>query len=150
MKANYPLVIFVVTCLTIGVVSNVLGAGKFIADTLYPYIAGGQTYTMVSSWVLAVALNFVMTPLAAVSSVTDPLVQIIQSSGLSPVPILYAWNQGLEQIVLPYEYALVLFAFGFGYISLKHLMQYFGIRLVLNLVFLLVVCIPFWMLTGVL
>jgi di/tricarboxylate transporter len=148
IKVNYPLVIFVVSCLTIGVVSNVLGAGKFIADTLYPYIAGGQIYTMVSSWLLAVVLNFVMTPLAAVSSVTDPLVQIIQTSDLSPIPILYAWNQGLEQIILPYEYALVLFAFGFGYISLKHLMQYFGLRMLLNLVFLLIVCVPFWMLIG--
>ena len=150
MEVNYPLVIFVVTCLSIGVVSNALGAGKFIADTLYPYLAGGQTYTTISSWLLAVVLNFVMTPLAAVSSVTDPLIQIIQSSDLSPVPILYAWNQGLEQIVLPYEYALVLFAFGFGYISLKHLMQYFGLRLVLNLVFILIICTPFWLLTGLL
>lgn len=148
-RTNYPLVIFVVSCITIGVVSNVLGAGKYIADLLYPYIAGGQTYTMVSSWLLAVVLNFVMTPLAAVSSVTDPLVNIIQASGLSPYPILYAWNQGLEQIILPYEYALVLFACSYGYISLKHLMKYFGIRMALNLVFLLVVCVPFWKLLGI-
>jgi di/tricarboxylate transporter len=148
-KVNYPLVIFVVSCLTIGMVSNVLGAGKFIADTLYPYIAGGQLYTMVSSWALAVVLNFVMTPLAAVSSVTDPLVQIIQTSGLSPIPILYAWNQGLEQIILPYEYALVLFAFGFGYISLKHLIQYFSLRMLFNLIFLVVICVPFWKLIGI-
>ena len=148
-KANYPLIIFVVTCITIGVVSNVLGAGKYIADLLYPYIAGGQTSTMVSSWFLAVVLNFVMTPLAAVSSVTDPLVNIIQTAGLSPYPILYAWNQGLEQIILPYEYALVLFACSYGYISLNHLMKYFGIRMALNLIFLLVVCTPFWKLFGI-
>lgn len=148
-KVNYPLMFFVVSCMTIGVVSNVLGAGKFIADCLYPYIAGGQVYTMVSSWFLAVVLNFVMTPLAAVSSVTDPLVQIIQSSDLSAIPILYAWNQGLEQIILPYEYALVLFACSFGYISLKHLIQYFIWRMILNLLFLLIICLPFWTLIGI-
>ena len=104
---------------------------------------------MVSSWFLAVVLNFVMTPLAAVSSVTDPLVNIIQTAGLSPYPILYAWNQGLEQIILPYEYALVLFACSYGYISLKHLMKFFGIRMALNLIFLLVVCTPFWKLFGI-
>lgn len=148
-KVNFPLIIFVVSCMTIGVASNVLGAGKYIADTLYPYIAGGQIYTMVSSWVLAVVLNFVMTPLAAVSSVTDPLVKIVLNSDLSAVPILFAWNQGLEQIILPYEYALVLFAFGYGYISLKHLMQYFGLRMAANLIFLLVICVPFWKLIGI-
>jgi solute carrier family 13 (sodium-dependent dicarboxylate transporter), member 2/3/5 len=148
-KVNYPLVIFVVSCMTIGVVSNVLGAGKYIADILYPYIAGSQVYTMASTWFLAVVLNFIMTPLAAVSSVTDPLVQIIINSDLSAVPILFAWNQGLEQIILPYEYALVLFAFGFGYISLKHLIQYFGLRMLLNIVFLLLICVPYWKLIGI-
>ncbi|MCF8009816.1 MAG: SLC13 family permease [Clostridiales bacterium] len=148
LNVNYPLVIFVAACMTIGVVSNIIGAGKFVATILYPFISGGQLHVISAGWLLAVILNFVMTPLAAVSSVTGPLVDIAVNSGVAVKPVLYAWNQGLEQIILPYEYALVLFAFGYGYISLKDLIKTFGFRMLLNIVFLWVICVPFWKLIG--
>jgi len=107
-KLNYGLVIFVTATMAIGAVSNVLGAGKFISGLLYPMLAGSKVYTVGAIWVFGVIMNFVMTPLAAVGALTEPLVQLAQSIGVNPVPVLYAWNQSLEQIILPYEYALVL------------------------------------------
>jgi solute carrier family 13 (sodium-dependent dicarboxylate transporter), member 2/3/5 len=147
--ANYALVIFVASCMAIGAVSNQLGAGIFIAELLQPFISGGLVHTVAASWLMAVILNFVMTPLAAVACLSGPLAGIVSANPESAiVPVMYAWNQGLEQIILPYEYALILLAFGYGYISLKHFIGYFSVRMVANILFILVFCIPFWLLVG--
>lgn len=148
-RLNYGLVIFVTATMAIGAVSNVLGAGKFISGMLYPMLAGSKVYTVVAVWVFGVLMNFVMTPLAAVGSLTEPLVQLAQGVGVSPIPVLYAWNQSLEQIIFPYEYALVLLTVSYGYLSLKNLMKAFGAKMLLNILFILVIAIPYWKIIGV-
>jgi len=89
-----------------------------------------------------------MTPLAAVSCLSGPLAGIVNTMDVSIIPVMYAWNQGLEQIILPYEYALILLAFGYGYISLKHFIGFFSIRMVANILFILILYLPFWMIVG--
>jgi hypothetical protein len=101
-----------------------------------------------ASWLMAVILNFVMTPLAAVACLSGPLAGIVNATDSAIVPVMYAWNQGLEQIILPYEYALILLAFGYGYISLKHFISYFSVRMLANILFIMIICIPFWLLVG--
>ncbi|MCF8039939.1 MAG: anion permease [Desulfohalobiaceae bacterium] len=145
---NYGLIIFVASCMAIGTVSNHIGAGTFVANQLQPYLSGSQLHIMSTSWLMAVLLNFVMTPLAAVSTLSGPLAEIVQQTETAIVPVLYAWNQGLEQIILPYEYALILLAFGYGYISIKPFIKFFSVRMVANFVFLWVIYIPFCMLIG--
>jgi hypothetical protein len=135
--------------MAIGAVSNHIGAGIFVADLLQPYVSGSQMHIMSASWLMAVLLNFVMTPLAAVASLSGPLAGIVDQTQAAIVPVLYAWNQGLEQIILPYEYALILLAFGYGYISIKPFIKFFAVRMVANFIFLWVICTPFWMLIGV-
>jgi len=147
-EANYALIIFVASCMAIGAVSNQLGAGVFIAQNLQPYLSGGLVHMVAASWLLAVILNFVMTPLAAVSCLSGPLAGIVNTMDVSIIPVMYAWNQGLEQIILPYEYALILLAFGYGYISLKHFIGFFSIRMVANILFILILYLPFWMIVG--
>lgn len=146
--ANYALIIFVASCMAIGAVSNKLGAGIFIAQKLQPYLSGGLFHMVAASWLMAVILNFFMTPLAAVASLSGPLAGIVKTTDSSIVPVMYAWNQGLEQIILPYEYALILLAFGYGYISLKHFIGYFSVRMVVNILFILIFYVPFWMVFG--
>jgi di/tricarboxylate transporter len=146
--ANYALVIFVASCMAIGAVSNHIKAGLFIADLLQPYISGGLVHMVAASWLMAVILNFVMTPLAAVACLSGPLAGIVNATDSAIVPVMYAWNQGLEQIILPYEYALILLAFGYGYISLKHFISYFSVRMLANILFIMIICIPFWLLVG--
>jgi di/tricarboxylate transporter len=146
---NYGLIIFVASCMAIGAVSNHIGAGIFVADLMQPYLSGSQMHLMSASWLMAVLLNFVMTPLAAVASLSGPLAGIVEQTQTAIVPVFYAWNQGLEQIILPYEYALILLAFGYGYISINPFIKFFAVRMVANFVFLWVVCTPFWLLIGV-
>lgn len=147
-KLNYPIIIFVTATMTIGAVAGSIGAAKFITGILTPIMAGSKLYTLVSIWVFGVLINFVMTPLAAISALSEPIARLAVSVGLHPQAALYAWNQSLEQIILPYEYALVLLAYGFGYLSLKNLMKAFSLKMLFNIIFIVVIAVPFWMLIG--
>lgn len=148
-KVNYSIIIFVTACLTIGSVAGAVGGAKYITNLLTPIMVGSKLYTLTSIWVFGVLINFVMTPLAAMSTLSEPVVRIALSAGLHPVAGLYAWNQALEQVILPYEYALVLLAYSFGYMSLKHLMKSFGLKMLFNILYIIVIAVPFWMIVGI-
>lgn len=147
-KINFSICVFVTATMAIGAVSNVIGAGKCISDLLYPYLSGSKLYTFSAVWLLAVIMNFVMTPLAAVATLTEPIVVLAQQVGLNPSAVIYAWCQGLEQIILPYEYALVLLVFSYGYLSLKNLIKAFSVKMFFNIVFLIIIAVPFWKLIN--
>lgn len=147
-KLNFSIIVFVTATMTIGAVAGAVGGGKFIANILTPIMSGSKLYTLGSIWVFGVVMNFVMTPLAAISTLTEPIVRLAQSTGLNPIAALYAWNQSLEQIILPYEYALVLLAYGYGYLSLNYLIKAFSIKMLLNIIFIMVIAVPFWKIIG--
>lgn len=148
-KLNYSILVFVTATMTLGAVASAVGGSKFIADLLTPIMSGSKLYTLTSVWVFGVVINFVMTPLAAMAALTEPIVRLAQSAGLNPVVALYAWNQSLEQIIFPYEYALVLLTFSYGYLSLKNLMKAFGLKMLFNIIFILAIAVPFWKLIGI-
>jgi di/tricarboxylate transporter len=150
LKINYGFVIFVTACLTIGIVSIQVGAGKFVADAIYPYLGGSTVSSLAGVWLLSVVLNFVLTPLAACSALAVPLVELANNLGINPIPVLYTFVQGIEQIILPYEYALILLPFSYGLISLKNLVKTFGIRMVLSIIAIIVIFVPYWKMIGLL
>jgi anion transporter len=149
-KINYGFIIFVTACLTIGIVSGFIGAGKFVSDAIYPMLGGSTAGSLAGVWGLAVTINFILTPLAATSALAAPLVELANSLGINPLPVLYTFVQGIENILLPYEYALVLLPFSYGYISLKNLMKVFGARMIASLVCILILYIPYWKFIGLL
>ncbi len=146
---NFSIVVFVTATLTIGAVASKVGAGKFIAELLLPIMSGSKLYTLTSVWVFGVLIKFLMTPLAAVATLSEPIVRFAQSAGINPIPVLYVWNQSLEQVILPYEYALVLLTLSYGYLSLKNLMKAFSLKMLFNIIFILVIAVPFWKLIGI-
>ena len=91
-----------------------------------------------------------MTPLAIMATFAGPAVQIAQDLGMDPLPLLYTIQNGCDQVLLPYEYFTYLFVFSFGIISTPDFMKFFGIKMVLSLIYLLVLAVPYWMLLGLL
>ena len=55
---------------------------------------------------------------------------------------------GLDQYVLPYEYAAFLYMFSTGYINFKDMVMVFAWRALMALIVLILVFYPFWKLTG--
>ncbi len=149
-KINYKMIFFVAGCMAIGIVATSSGAGKWLATQMFPYLTGSAMYTTIAAWVLGVALNFLLTPLAAMASFTGPLAEICIKAGINPLPVVYSYLYGLDQYLLPYEFAGLLFVYSYGYISMKSLVKVVGLRMVLSGLVMAAVAYPYWKIIGLL
>lgn len=148
-KINFPMLVFVTSTMSIGSVASKVGAGQWVADSVFPLLEGSNHVTIIAIvWLLAVAVNFLLTPLAAVGSLTVPIIEVSIHLGMNPIPVVLTFIQGLNQVIFPYEYALVLLMYSFGVVKMTHLMKIFGVRMLLNLVLILAVALPYWKLLG--
>ncbi|MGL6115826.1 MAG: SLC13 family permease [Cetobacterium sp.] len=147
-NVKFPMIVFMASAMCIGNVSIATGAGNYFAEKLYVFLHGGEYVVTGMIWLVGVLINFILTPLAAVSGLMNPLLEAGLKAGLKPLPVIYSFLQGIEQILLPYENATVLFLFGFGLITFKNLIKAFAWRMLLNIIFILLFCVPYWMMLG--
>ena len=113
-----------------------------------PFLAGSPLYTTVATWFFGVAINFCLTPMAAIASFTAPITEVCIEAGINPLPVIYAFLQGLDQYVLPYEFAGLLFVYSYGYMSMKNMIKSNRPRLILSGVFIALVAYPYWKFIG--
>ncbi|MDO0822734.1 SLC13 family permease [Desulfosporosinus nitroreducens] len=148
-KLNYKILFFVAGCMAIGTVAGTSGAGKWMADLIFPLLSGASPLqTSVTVWFVGVLLNFALTPLAAMASFTGPITEICIQAGINPLPVIYAFLNGLDQYLLPYEFAGLLFVYSYGYISMNSLVKVIGPKLILSGVFIALIAYPYWKLIG--
>ena len=148
-KANFPFIMFVVACMSIGSVAGSLGFGKLISDMAMPLLEGkSPTLVFGLVWVLIVLVNFLLTPLAIQSTFTVPLTEIALSMNINPEAMWMAILHGSDQILLPYEYPLYMLFFSYGLMSMKDFSRFFSRKMVINLLFLILIFIPYWKMIG--
>ena len=148
-KANFPFIIFVVACMSIGSVAGSLGVGTLVSDRVMPLLSGKSVVLVLGLvWLLVVLVNFLLTPLAIQSTFTVPLTQIALQVGINPEAMWMAILHGSDQILLPYEYPLYMLFFSYGLMSMKDFSRFFGRKMIVNLLFLLFIFIPYWKLIG--
>lgn len=151
-KMNMPIIFFVAACMSIGTVAGSLGLGTAIADTCEQLLHGSSSPFAIMSIVFAIVfgLNFLMTPMAIMALLTDPILLLATNMGFSPIPFAYAINACSEAILLPYEYVPYLIVYGFGMISMKDFIKVNILRSVLFFAGFLLILLPYWMLIGLL
>lgn len=148
---NVGFIVFVVACLSMGAVAVHLGAAKWIAGMLVPFMETlSPTMSILTAYMSSLTINFVLTPLAAVSSMTAPMVEIAAALGINPKPMLYAFLIGLDQYIFPYEYILYMYAFSTGYITAKHMFLALGLRMIFVAVGIMTIQVPYWTFLGLL
>ena len=76
------------------------------------------------------------------------IIEIAGKLGLSAVGASYGFVWGVQQLFFPYEWVLFLILFSYGMFDNKTTLKWGSIRFVLATVFLCIIIIPFWMLTG--
>ncbi|WP_291329499.1 SLC13 family permease [Desulfovibrio sp. UCD-KL4C] len=147
-KMNFGVIFFVLGCLCIGAGAKAAGLSSGIQELIIPHLTGGQTSTLTAIFSVGVFANYVLTPLAAVATLTGPMVDICTNFGLSPATAAYSLLYGLDQYIFPYEFAVLLYFFSFGYIKVKHVIMVFAIRTVLAFIFFILAAVPYWNLIG--
>ena len=148
---NFKFVFFLVTCMSIGFVAASTGINNTIAELVLPVMEDMGTSGVIGlTWLMAMLVNFALTPLAAMASFGVPITEIALSLHIEPYPILYAFNFGLDQLLFPYEYAIYLIYFSFGMIKMKDFIKFGAVKMVLSILFLMILAVPYWHLVGLL
>ncbi|WP_343250257.1 SLC13 family permease [Diplocloster hominis] len=146
---NFPIIIFTASCMAIGSVSNAVGFSSMIGDMTLPLLGGANNFGMILvAYAFGVIFNMFMTPMAATAALVPSIIEIAGKLGLSAVGASYGFVWGVQQLFFPYEWVLFLILFSYGMFDNKTTLKWGSIRFVLATVFLCIIIIPFWMLTG--
>lgn len=149
-KVNLDIVFFVTACMAIGTVATSLGIGVALAGVVEGFLNGSTSPFAIMSivFVIVFILNFLMTPLAIFSLITDPILMMVTSMGYSPIPFTYAISACSEAIIFPYEYVPYLIVYGFGMMKMNDFIKYNIVRSIIVFAGILIVLVPYWMLIG--
>jgi di/tricarboxylate transporter len=146
---NFAPLFFIVGCMSIGSAGGALGVTQWLADQVLPLLGdAGAMAASVGAYVMGVALNFVLTPLPAVSTLSAPVTALGMQMGLDPKLLYFSFQYGLDNLIFPYEYAIYLYFFSSGYIDFRRMALVMGIRIFLAGGFVAFVAVPFWRMFG--
>lgn len=146
-KVNFAPLFFIMGCMCIGSAGGFLKVTDWLASLVLPLFTGmDTTLAGVCSYVVGVVANFLLTPLAATTTLTSPMTALGMQLNMDPRILYYSFQYGLDNILFPYEYALYLYFFSSGYISFKDMILVMAIRMVLSAGFIAAIAIPWWLL----
>ena len=145
-RLDMPFVLFLTACISIGIVAQAVGVDKTLAALLLPLLKGlGETATLIACYFTGVSVNFLLTPMAAMSALCQPMAQLAMDLGVSPQVMLYTFSYGLDQYIFPYEIGFFLYIFMTGYITLRHVIPALALRMIVIMpIFIIVVLMPYW------
>lgn len=148
-RLDFSFILFVASCMSIGIVAGSLGFGALVTELSAPIVASASgTVIIMAIYTINVILNFLLTPMAIMSGFTSTYAQIALNAGINPYVIYDVIQLGCDQILFPYEYALYMLYFSFGFIKMQDFIKYFGAKMVLATLVLAFVMVPFWKITG--
>lgn len=148
-KINLLPLLFIVGAMSIGAVASETQAINIIKDFLQPFFKGNTFLIITISYISGILLNFLLTPLAAMSSFTMPLIQLGIENNINPYVMTYIFQVSLDQYLLPYEFAGLLLIYTSGYVSLSTLVKILIVRMFLGLAILLGIAYPWWNILGI-
>ncbi|MDR1855875.1 MAG: anion permease [Desulfovibrio sp.] len=146
---NFAPLFFIVGCMSIGSAGGSLGVTRWLADQVLPMFGdAGAVAASTGAYVMGVAMNFILTPLPAMSTLSAPIAELGVQMGLDPKLLYFSFQYGLDNLIFPYEYPVYLYFFSSGYIDFKRMALVMGIRMVLAAGFVAFVAVPYWRLMG--
>lgn len=148
---NFSIIIFIASAMTIGNVASELQIGGMVGNVLVNALQGMEVSNllmMMIAWLFGVIMDFLMTPVAALSAFSVPIASICTQLGLSVSCVLYSFIWGVEQFIFPYEWALFLVVYGYGMVTNKDTLKFGLVRMVLSFIFMVAILAPCWMLFG--
>lgn len=150
-RINFPALVFVAGCMSIGSAAKACGVSDLLATALFPFIASMSSGGKITAvFLFGFLINFLLTPLAALSAFSAPICQMACEIGANPLPLLYSFFQGVDNLLLPYERSTFLICYGYGNIEMKDFVSVQAWKSLICLVYLLLVAVPYWKLIGLL
>ena len=146
---NFAPLFFIMGCMAIGSAGGFLKVTHWLAGLVLPLFSEtGACLASVCSYAVGVVLNFLLTPLAATSTLSAPITELGMQMGLDPRILYFSFQYGLDNLIFPYEYALYLYFFSSGYINFKEMVMVMALRMLLTGGFVAFVAMPYWRMLG--
>ncbi len=153
---NYSMLFMIVAFLGIGAVASYLQLNVMAANAMYPILApvagspfGAQLIAGLIFLVCA-GMNLILTPYAIYAAFTGPLAELVIQLGMnSPVFIYYVLAFAGDALILPYESVGYLLFFSMGLITLKDWFKLYSLKLVLQGLWMVLICVPWWKFVGI-
>lgn len=128
---NWPMVFFITATSSIGDVSNYLGAGELLVNTLSPMMPDSLFGMHAFVFILACLANLLMTPLALISGLATPLIDLAISMDINPIGLTMTLLVSAAEMVLPYEISYGLIVYGFNMMKMKDFIKYGLVKMIL-------------------
>ena len=149
-KLGIMFLVFVTGCMAIGFVGGSVGFNAWAVKQVVPLLQGwGETMSIIMAYLSGVAVNFMLTPLAATAAFTPAIGELGQAMNMNPLPVFYSFGYGIDQYILPYEAVYFLYIFITGKVTLRHVIPALAVRALLCGVILVCVAIPWWKFVGI-
>lgn len=144
-RVNFAPIFFIMGCMAIGSTGGFLKVTQWIAGLVLPLFNDlGATMAGMCAYGVGAAVNFLLTPLAATSTLSTPIATLSGQMGLDPRLLYFSFQYGLDNIIFPYEYALYLYFFSSGYINFKDMALVMSVRMLLAALFVAFIAVPYW------
>lgn len=149
LKDKLGLVFFATGCLAIANVGAEVGATALLGEILTPLLKEMSIVQILYS-ILGIGMigNMLLTPLALVTTLAMPIVQVCSQLGIALKAPLLSLFYTVDMLFLPHEVPAYLFLFSFGVMTMKDFLKCHLLKNVLFLIFFGVILIPYWMMWG--
>ncbi len=151
LKSKLGLVFFATGCLAIANTAAEIGATELLGQILTPLL-GKMSIVQILYSILGIGMigNMLLTPLALVTTLAMPIVQVCTELGFALKAPLLSLFYTVDMLFLPHEVPAYLFIFSFGVMTMKDFIKCHLIKNILFLIFFGVIIIPYWMFMGLL
>ena len=150
VKEKMGMIFFVVGCLGIAAVAAETGATALLSAKIVPMLSGMNTVAVCYCiLILGLVGNMLLTPLALVTTLAGPVVQIGSELGMGMMAPLMSLYYTVDILFFPHEVPTYLILFSFGIMSMKQFIGLHALKNALFFVFFGVVIIPWWHLIGI-
>lgn len=149
IKAFFGTFAFAGACISIGQVATALGLGALIAQLSMPILSPlGKTGLTFGVLILGALANLLLTPAAMCSLLSPALASIYNTLGYAPMTSILTVIYSLDMIFMPHEVTAYLVLFGFGMMSMKQFIAFFGGKSLFTLLMFGIIQIPWWHFLG--
>ena len=135
--------------LGMGTIASTMGLSEIIAQMCIPLISQlGHYWGHLGTAILAVLVNFVLSPFAMVAVLPAPIISYCQALGFNPMAHLTTMYVAKEIVFLPYEYPAYLILYAFGMVDMGNMIKICSIKSIFILLSIAFILIPYWYLIG--
>ncbi len=147
-RLGFPLLIFITGAMSIGATANAIGISRVLGEILVSWQPGSSFISLIYAYVFGALSAFFIQSVALVGALTPPLIEAAGRMGLSPNAVAYSFLFGTEQVIFPYQFAVLAYVCSSGYISYRQVITVMALRIIVDFLLFVGIAVPYWKWIG--